>query len=328
MDYVVSSRAYNGSLLATQLFSKPTNLVLSSFGTLQTGQTLSDANGKLSVGESLTLGGTPYTMLGSGTVTPGITVLGATVALGSAVDVVIVQDSGGNLRFIYPEGTPNLVGALLLIVDVDPIGYSLVTGSPLCFTAGTRILTREGYRTVETLAVGDVLIDAAGQEMPLLWIGQHEQGLVTPQDQRHKPVEIAAHSFGPGLPERSLRLSPQHRVPISDSRFVSAFGTKTVLVPVKYLLDDDCITIVSDLHLVMYFHLLCPRHCLLVAEGMPAESLLQGPMAQEALANQVDASLAHISTQPCLPVLKRSDLRRLGYSFRPERMRADAKIGG
>lgn len=318
MDTTVETRDYNGALLTANLLSSQQTIVLGSFGSTSSGVTLTDDNGKATLGETITLNGTDFIVLGSGTAQPGVNVLGATVPLGTAKDLILVQNvSTGQLTFVFPDGQPSALGMVALVIDLDPIGYDLVDKAPLCFAAGTRILTEKGYRTVEELVPGDLLVDAEGGLVPLLWTGTLEQPLNWERHQRHRPIEIAADTFGRGLPERPLRLSPQHRVSIRHSRFRAQFGSETVLVPVKYLLNDECITEVNGLSRVTYHHLLCARHCLLVAEGLPAESLLQGPMAVEALSKMPDVPLRRFSTMPCLPVLKRRDLRQVGYRFEP-----------
>ncbi|MGO4854239.1 Hint domain-containing protein [Phaeovulum sp. W22_SRMD_FR3] len=323
MDTTVQTRVYNGALLTTNLLASQQTIVLGSFGAVNSGVTLTDDNAKATVGETIALNGSDYVVVGSGTAQPGVNLLGLTVPLGTAKDMILVQSvTTGQLTFIFPDGLPSATGMIALVIDVDPIGYDLVDKAPLCFAAGTRILTEKGYRSVEELVPGDLLMDAEGGMVPLLWKGTLEQPLVWERHQRHRPIEIAADTFGRGLPERPLRLSPQHRVSIRHPRFRDEFGSETVLVPVKYLLNGECITEVSGLTGITYHHLLCARHCLLVAEGMPAESLLQGPMAVEAMSKMPDVPLRRFSTVPCLPVLKRRDLRQVGYHFEPAQVPA------
>jgi hypothetical protein len=323
MDTTVSTQVYNGALLTANLLSSDQTIVLGNFGTTQNGQTLTDDNGKATLGETIAINGTNFTVIGSGTAQPGISVLGATVPTGTAKNVILVQNvSTGKLSFVYPDGTPSALGMVALVIHIDPIGYDLVDDTPLCFAAGTRILTEYGYRPVEQLVPGDLLMDSGGAVVPLVWKGIRVQPLVWEHQLRHRPIEIAADTFGRGLPERPLRLSPQHRVSLRHSSFGSAFGSEQVLVPVKYLLNDECITEVTGLTSVTYYHLLCSRHCLLVAEGLPAESLLQGPMAVETMSHMPDAPLQQFSTVPCLPVLKRRNLRQVGYRFEVERATA------
>ena len=117
----VSYAQWNGSLLQLNLFTQPTTLVLSAFGTTSTGQ-LTDQSGTLYVGETVIMAGKEYTYLGSGTAQPGVNVLGVTVATGTKKDLLLLQDASGKVFFVYPDGVPNALGM------VAAFALSLVAG--------------------------------------------------------------------------------------------------------------------------------------------------------------------------------------------------------
>jgi acetyl/propionyl-CoA carboxylase alpha subunit len=73
---------------------------------------------------------------------------------------------------------------------------------------------------------------------------------------------VAAGAFGPGRPERDLFLSPDH-----------ALFLEGVLIPVKHLIDGAAIVQVARED-VTYYHVELPRHAVLLAEGLAAESYL------------------------------------------------------
>jgi hypothetical protein len=77
-----------------------------------------------------------------------------------------------------------------------------------------------------------------------------------------RPVRIAAHAFGPGLPARPLFLSPDHAV-----------FAEGVLIPVKHLVNGTSIAQVAA-DAVTYFHIELSEHAIIRAEGLPAESYL------------------------------------------------------
>jgi hypothetical protein len=97
-----------------------------------------------------------------------------------------------------------------------------------CFTAGTRILTPHGEVPVESLAVGEIVLTASGEERPIRWIGRREidcaRYAVPGQVQ---PVCIRAGAFGAERPRRDLSLSPDHAV------FEGG-----VLIPIRQLLTN------------------------------------------------------------------------------------------
>ena len=140
----------------------------------------------------------------------------------------------------------------------------MITLSAPCFAEGTRIRTNAGDVAVEHLRAGDTVRLAAGGTAPVRWIGHRRIDC-----RRHPnpadvwPVRIRAGAFGGSRPQRDLVLSPDHAV--------FALGA---LVPARYLING--VTIVQDVVLfVHYFHVELPRHDVLLAENLPAESSSQ-----------------------------------------------------
>ncbi len=133
-----------------------------------------------------------------------------------------------------------------------------------CFAAGTRIATERGPVKVEDLKEGDLVhtvID--GRPAPIVWIGHREVNCARhPQPKTVWPMHVRANAFGPGLPERDLTLSPDHAVYVND-----------VLIPVKHLENGSSIVQVP-VDRVTYYHVELPRHDVVLAEGLPAESYL------------------------------------------------------
>ncbi len=323
----VDTQSYSGSLLAADLLSSDTTLVLNAFGPVQSGQTLdAGADGRLTLGEGFTLDGGSYTLLGSGTLTPAaVSLLGATLGLGTPVDVILAEDSTtGDLVFLYPDGPPDtgavlglagLLGSVTTVLSLSPVGYDFTTGMPICYVAGTRLRTPGGWRAIETLAPGDLVCDRDGGVHPVLWVGRSEFGLRAPSRARLRPVIVAAGAFGPGSPARPLRLSPQHRVEVTGGTLDLLFGLDRALAPIGALVNGRSIRIDTEAETVVYLHLLLPEHALLDAEGLAAESLLMGPEARrsiaadmpeegDALFPEVGERFPDASRRPCLPVLR------------------------
>jgi hypothetical protein len=76
------------------------------------------------------------------------------------------------------------------------------------------------------------------------------------------PVRVCADSFAAGVPHRDLLLSPDHAVFVDD-----------VFIPIKYLVNGSTIVQIA-VDTVTYFHIELPRHDVLLAEGLAAESYL------------------------------------------------------
>ena len=84
-----------------------------------------------------------------------------------------------------------------------------------------------------------------------------------PEPAKVWPIRIKAGAFGPRLPERDLRVSPQHAIFDED-----------VLIPAKYLVNGTSVA-VEQTDFIEYYHVELPNHDLLLAEGLPAESYLE-----------------------------------------------------
>jgi autotransporter passenger strand-loop-strand repeat protein len=149
-----------------------------------------------------------------------------------------------------------------LALGPDTVGGVALTYVP-CFAAGTRIRTTEGDVAVEALALGDLVLTEGGEALPVIWIGsRHVDCARHPRPETVMPVRVQANALGPNQPARDLMLSPDHAV-----------YAEQVLIPVKYLINGSTIR-QSPVSQVTYFHVELPRHAVILAEGMPAESYL------------------------------------------------------
>ena len=213
----------------------------------------SDANGTLS-GAGLTKTGT-----GTYTLTAG-TPAAVTTALRALVFTPAVFD-------LTPDSS--VVTDLTLSVS-DGIAGSPTTDTTTsvaivpCFVAGTRIATPRGAIPVERLREGDTVLTVSGKPQRIQWIGCRTLDCnrhMSPE--RVKPIRIAPHAFGENRPRRALLLSPDHSVFIED-----------IFIPIKHLLNGETVTQI-DVATVTYYHLELPRHDVVLAEGLPAETYLE-----------------------------------------------------
>ena len=133
-----------------------------------------------------------------------------------------------------------------------------------CFAGGTRIATDQCDVAVEDLLIGDrVRLARSGGLAPIVWIGHRTIDCTRhAKPQTVWPVRIMAGAFAPGVPSRDLWLSPAHAVFVDD-----------VLIPVKHLINGVTIMQVP-VGAISYWHVELPAHDVLLAEGLPAESLL------------------------------------------------------
>ncbi|HXT80198.1 MAG TPA: Hint domain-containing protein, partial [Acetobacteraceae bacterium] len=172
---------------------------------------------------------------------------------------------GGTLAVFTSAGTYDFTN-VTLAAGTSPVFNTGANFVELvsCFAEGTLIRTANGDVPVEQLAVGDMLPTALdGRMRPIVWIGHRTVRCDThPKPEQVLPVRIRAGAFGPGLPQWDLVLSPEHAVYVDG-----------VLIPVRKLVNGTTVAF-QQVTRVTYYHVELPRHDVLYAEGMPAESYL------------------------------------------------------
>lgn len=273
----ITVRPYDGSVLALDLLSQKQTIVLGFIGNALTG-TITDDDGILGNADNAntTFNGQPVTYIGSGTAQPGIDTGLVTIPTGSAVSLVVFE-AGEQIYFHYPDGPPNALGMIAVIIDLDPVPYG-----PICYTDDTLIDTPQGPRAVQDLAAGDLVRDIDGADHPIRWIGRrsvHIPKMLHGALHHWLPVVIRKDAFGPGQPHMPLRVSQQHRILISDAMAELLFASPDVLVPARALLGDIA-HIDHACTEVRYHHILCDEHVILRANGLASETLLPAALAQ------------------------------------------------
>lgn len=292
-DATITATPYDGDLLTLQLLSPDVTHVLADFGTPTT-QTLSDDDGWLSDADDgiATFGGDPIDYIGSGTATPGVDVGGFIVPLGTSVPLVAFE-AGGQIYFHYPEGPPNLLSAVALVTSLSPAPYEVFT--PLCFGAGTLIATAEGEARVEDLGPGDRVLDAFGKVHEVIWQGGRVLDIPdAPDFEKWRPVRVRAHAFGPGCPARDTFLSQQHRVYFEHPGLTVPDGAHGAFAPARQMVNDRSVRIARGRARMKYHHVLCAEHVVLLANGMPAESLYAGALIWEIAEQMPEAVRARL----------------------------------
>lgn len=141
-----------------------------------------------------------------------------------------------------------------------------------CFTPGTMILTARGEVPVERLEPGDLVQTRDGGAQRIRWVGRKDLGLADlVMAPALWPVLIPAGALGPGLPARTMRVSPQHRVLLEGPRAEMLFGEAEVLVAAVHLVGHNGIR--RDMPAgVSYIHLLLDAHEILCSDGIWTES--------------------------------------------------------
>jgi hypothetical protein len=150
-----------------------------------------------------------------------------------------------------------------LSTDASGTGTLITETAATCYCPGTLIATPAGERPVEALAIGDMVLTAAGA-VPIRWIGhRHYDGRFVAGNHLMLPIRIAAGALGAGVPRRDLHVSPGHGLYLDG-----------VLVPAWRLINGSSITQAPQVDAVTYIHIELDAHDIILAEGAPAESFL------------------------------------------------------
>ena len=177
---------------------------------------------------------------------------------GDAGDWAAPSASGDAFVTSASPGVANVVSATDLRV-LNVLGYTLAAA---CYAAGTRIRTPRGDVPIEALHVGETVLTRFAGTARIRWIGTRRIDCRRhPDPAEVRPVRVAAHAFGPGLPERDLLLSPDHAVALDGA-----------LVPIRLLANGGSIAQDPACAEVRYLHLELDRHDLIFAEGLAAET--------------------------------------------------------
>lgn len=287
MDLTVSIQSLSFSLTLPTIFGNNVNHLLNIFGPLQTGLSLVDETGVFYLGEQYTIGGQTFEMVGSGFAQPGLALGPLIIPTGFPVDVMIMRNTGtGQYFFVYPNGTPNILSAIALVTNTSaqPYSASFAGAPPVCFATGTMIATRAGLKPVERISPGDLVYSVSGDLRRVLWTGGRMIPHLPPDQW---PILIRANAMGRGLPYRTLRLSPNHRIALR-------LGGEIVFGPARAFVDLPKVRAQKRDGPVGYHTILLDRHAAILAEGLGVESLLLGDQARDALGELALAGIARV----------------------------------
>jgi len=133
-----------------------------------------------------------------------------------------------------------------------------------CFCAGVRIRTPDGYRAVQALKRGDLVLTADGRAEPIEWLGRQTVSTRFADPTRVLPIRVRAGALSENLPVRDLLLSPDHALLVGG-----------VLVQAGALVNGTSIVRETDVpETFVYYHVELADHALILAEGVPAETFV------------------------------------------------------
>ncbi|WP_323764320.1 Hint domain-containing protein [Marinovum sp.] len=172
------------------------------------------------------------------------------------------------LDYALVSETPMIAGVNYSVSNHNSDGtvdYSNFSNLLACFAAGTRIATPQGEVAVEALAIGDEVLTAAGQVVPVRWLGRQSVTRAT-AGLRCQPVRLRAGALGDGVPHSDLTVTADHGMVI-DGLLINAAalvnGTSIDWVPMADLPDSFTV-----------YHVETEAHDVILAEGAPAETFI------------------------------------------------------
>jgi hypothetical protein len=194
----------------------------------------------------------------------------------------------GSVGFFHFESPVNLIsifgtGGSSGNFDVFDIGIDSLDFNVVCFCEETEIAVPNGSKPVSEVCAGDIVSTVDGRDAKVIATNMRRiKPLELACEARLLPVRIKAGALGRGLPLEDLRLSRQHRIMIASRIAARLCGETEILVPAHALVGLPGIELDRSMQPVEYHHITLENHGVLVANGVPAESLFMGTETQQA----------------------------------------------
>ncbi|MDF3414786.1 hypothetical protein HKX54_10005 [Sulfitobacter sp. M57] len=180
----------------------------------------------------------------------------------------------------YSDNTQFGSGSLVLQgVTADSSGLTRENTGVVCFTAGTNILTQAGYRPIETLEIGDMVLTEDNGFQPIKWIGQRRVS----GNGRLAPIYLEKGVLNGA--KRPLLVSPQHRVLLAGYEAELFFGEPEVLIPAKFLVNGTTVR-QQYCDAVTYIHIMFEQHEIVYADGQASESFYANDTGLDVLSEE------------------------------------------
>ena len=184
-----------------------------------------------------------------------------------------ISGTGGSGKILQIKLYTGPGGGRFVIVTLAAGGGTLTQGAadytfnppqapPPCFVTGTRILTQNGYKAIETLLTKDLAVLSDGRVVDYAL----KKIVVESTNSMSAPYRISAGAFGKNKPAADICLSPHHKIQIGNGVWISAErAAKTNSKVRQYGLGES----------VTYWHIESNDYLKdnLVCEGLVVESL-------------------------------------------------------
>jgi len=262
-----------GTVILTGANSYTGGTALVNGSTLEIGATASVGSG------AIAFFGTGNTLKIDSATLPTNTIRG--MAAGDKIDLAAIGfDNTGNINLIggnelqitenghtydlQLNPSDSFAGDFFHIANDGNNGTMVTEDTTPCYCRGTLIRTAAGDRPVEDLKIGDLIVTASGEALPLKWIGRRSyRDWLAVGNAAVQPIRFKAGSIAPHVPSRDLYVSPEH-----------AMFLDGMLIPAFHLVNGLSVLKMSGVETIDYFHLEFDRHVVIFAEDAPAESFV------------------------------------------------------
>uniref|UniRef100_A0A6C0D2M3 Hedgehog/Intein (Hint) domain-containing protein n=1 Tax=viral metagenome TaxID=1070528 RepID=A0A6C0D2M3_9ZZZZ len=183
---------------------------------------------------------------------------------------IFIQNSTNASKIILNQ--PTLDGCVYNNTGNVNLSAAELNSETLCFLRDTHILTNTGYKPIQNLSVGDLVLSYGS--ISESQIVSHSQPLFTPvkwiqhfkpsfKNSSTMPIHFQKDSLGVNIPQKDLWLSPFHGI------FVEGKMTQA-----QQFINGT--TIIQDFNVgeVEYFHFETEDHCAVDAEGVKSETFI------------------------------------------------------
>lgn len=140
------------------------------------------------------------------------------------------------------------------------------TAFTVCFAHDTLIATPAGDVAVQTLTIGDEVLNSKGDRVAVKWMGQQTVMTRFGPAERLMPVRFTAGSLGPNMPHTDLTVTADHAMLVDG-----------VLCHASALVNGSTITRVPLAEMgetYTVYHIETEEHEIILANGAPAETFI------------------------------------------------------
>ncbi|PWK57277.1 Hint domain-containing protein [Roseicyclus mahoneyensis] len=166
----------------------------------------------------------------------------------------------------YIKADHDIFGSAALSAGVTTLYSPTLATAANCFLDGTHIATPDGPCAIERLQPGDLVTTTDGGSTPVIWVWRQDITNIFGMGDGLAPVRLSEGCLGPGCPSRDLTVTADHAICIDG-----------LLINAGALVNGTTIRAAPQHQLparFAYWHVETEAHCLLLAEGCPAESLV------------------------------------------------------